>query len=214
LRALLLKLRQRNPEGRHLDFACGTGRITEVTEEIFDQIDALDVSEAMVDLARKRCPKVRFFVGDVLEQPELCPGPYSSMTSFRLLLNLDSSLRLPILRALYSRLEPGGSFIANVHGNSHSLRQPAILWKRWRNPAAPRGGLMLNSMSPRETATLFEAAGFRVEERHGVGLLPPTLYRWPLRGFWMGLDRFLSRISLLESFCIDLLYVCSKKAGA
>ena len=213
LRDYLLQARERHPNGRHLDFACGTGRITQLAEGVFAEVDGMDISPAMVDLARKVCPQAHFFVGNVLENPELCLGPYTSLTSFRLLLNLDPPLRHPILLALHARLASEGVLIVNFHGNSHSLRQPAILWKRRKKPADRPPGSMLNSISPGEAVACLEAAGFQVEKRYGVGILPPTLYRLPLRSFWIGLDRFLSRLPFLEHFCIDLMYVCKPKTS-
>jgi hypothetical protein len=68
--------------------------------------------------------------------------------------------------------------------------------------------MMLNAMSRDETIACLEAAGFQVERLHGTGILPATLYRWPLRFLWAALDRWLSRIPLLQSYCIDLMLVC------
>jgi len=211
LRRGLLEARQRYPTGRHLDFACGTGRITRLAEEIFPSVDAVDISASMVELARKICSQARFFVGNILENPGICPGPYTSITSFRLLLNLDPTLRIALLKQLHDRLHPEGVLIVNMHGNLHSLRQPAIIWKRWRHSKSLPRELMLNTMSRDETVACLHAAGFQVERLRGTGILPPTLYRWPLRFLWAGLDRWLSRITLLQLFCIDLIFICRKK---
>ena len=212
VKSLLEEIERKDPAGRHLDFACGTGRITRLTEEIFAEVDALDISPAMVDLARATCARARFSVGNIMEDPNLCPGPYASVTAFRLLLNLDPPLRLPVLAGLNQRLKPGGMLLINLHGNRHSLRQPAILWKRWRhrkNPAA--GGLMLNDMSREEVKRCLEASGFAVERMAGTGVLPPTVYRWPFRSLWSRIDRRLSGARFLDRFCIDLIFVCKKK---
>jgi len=210
LEQYLLQARQQHPAGCHLDFACGTGRITKLAEEIFSSVDAVDISANMVEWARKTCLHAHFFVGNLLVTSSLCPGPYTSMTSFRLLLNLDPALRIPLLQQLRARLHPEGVLILNMHGNRHSLRQPAILWKRWRHQESLPVELMLNAMSQGETISCLEAAGFRVEHRQGIGVLPPTLYRWPLRFLWAALDRWLSQVPFLQSFCIDLMFVCKK----
>jgi SAM-dependent methyltransferase len=209
LREWLRNITQNHAKVRHLDFACGTGRITQLLEENFDQIDALDISSDMVALARAQCPKTQFFVGDILSEPELCRGPYTSITAFRLVLNLDPPLRVPILRELHSRLTPDGTLILNMHGNSQSMRQPAILWKRWKHSGARRGTIMLNSMSLAEISSCLEAAGFQIRERLGFGVLPPTFYRLPLRRFWIALDRMLSRLPVLLPCCVDLMFQCS-----
>jgi len=212
VRSLLEEIRQQHPTGRHLDFACGTGRITRLTEEIFAEVDALDISPAMVEVARAAGRQARFHVGNILESPNLCPGPYASITSFRFLLNIDPSLRVPVLTQLCHRLKPDGMLILNLHGNRHSLRHPAILWKRWRHTNDPdKDELMLNDMSQGEVENCLEAAGFFIERVYGTGVLPPTVYRWPLRALWRRMDRRLSGLSWLNRFCIDLIFVCRRK---
>lgn len=209
---LLREVVQHDPAARHLDFACGTGRITRLAEEIFSEVDALDISSAMVELARATGSKARFYVGNILESPHLCPGPYASITAFRLLLNLDPPLRVPLLIELHHRLERDGMLLINLHGNRLSLRQPAILWKRWRFRNKPViKGTMLNDMSRKEVERCLEATGFVAELVCGTGVLPPTVYRWPLRSVWSRLDRWLSGLGFLNPFCIDLIFTCRKK---
>jgi len=202
----------KDPIGRHFDFACGTGRITRLTEEIFPEVDALDISAAMVEVARAAGRQARFSVGNILEKNGPCPGPYGSITTFRLILNIDPPLRVPVLIELHRRLKPNGVLIFNVHGNRHSLRQPALLWNRWRHPYEA-GGIkrLLNTMSLAEVKVCADAAGFCIEQIYGIGILPQTVYRWPLRSFWRGLDRRLSSLSWLKCFSIDLIFVCKKK---
>ena len=118
---------------RLLDFACGTGRVLASLEPLVDAADGVDISENMVELARKKCRAARLLVGDILTQPELLSPPYDVITSFRFLLNVEPELRLRVLKKLRDVLRtPDGLLVVNVHGNSHSLRHPAILWRRWR----------------------------------------------------------------------------------
>jgi SAM-dependent methyltransferase len=212
VKKLLREIQQKDPTGRHLDFACGTGRITRLTEDIFPEVDALDISPAMIELARVTCSRARFYVGNVLENPDLCRGPYASASTFRLILNLDPQLRVPILTELNRRLKPGGRLLINLHGNRQSLRQPAILWKRWRlGKGTAKEGVMLNDMSLREVEQCLAASNFVVEEIYGTGILPPTIYRLGLRSLWSGIDSWLSGIGLLKPFLVDLIFVCRKK---
>jgi len=212
VRSLLEEIRNQHPTGRHLDFACGTGRITRLTEEIFAEVDALDISPAMVEVARAAGRQARFTVGNILESPTLCPGPYASITAFRLLLNIDPPLRVPVLTQLHRRLTPDGVLILNVHGNRHSLRHPALLWNRWRRPNEPGGSeRLLNDMSRNEVENYLGAAGFVVDRVYGTGILPQTVYRWPLRSLWRWIDHRLTGLSFLNRFCIDLIFVCKRK---
>jgi SAM-dependent methyltransferase len=211
---LLREIQQRQSAGRHLDFACGTGRITRLTEDIFPEVDALDISPAMVEIARETCPEARFFVGNILEDPNLCPGPYASISTFRLVLNLDPPLRIPILKGLRQRIKPGGTLLLNLHGNRQSLRQPAIVWKRWRRRhGSADDDLMLNDMTREEVERCLDAAGFSVERVIGMGVLPPTVYRWPFRSLWARLDSLFSDLPFLQRFCIDLIFIAKTKDG-
>ena len=213
VKKLLQEVHRQYPIGRHFDFACGTGRITRLTEEVFPEIDALDISSAMVEVARANGRQARFSVGNILEQPDLCAGPYGSITTFRLVLNIDPHLRVPVLKELHRRLKPDGMLIFNVHGNRHSLRQPALLWNRWRHPYEADGSIkrLLNTMSRSEVEACADAAGFHVEQVYGFGILPQTVYRWPLRSLWRGLDHWLSSLTWLKRFSIDLIFVCKPK---
>ena len=209
---LLREVRDRDSAPRHLDFACGTGRITRLAEQMFTEVDAMDISPAMVEVARAACHQARFTIGNILESPNLCPGPYASITAFRFLLNVDPPLRVPIMAQLCRRLRPDGTLIINLHGNRHSLRHPAILWKRWRHRHdSDKNALMLNDMSRKEVERCLETAGFFVERVYGTGVLPPTLYRLPLRPLWRRIDHWLSGVSLLNPFCIDLMFVCKRQ---
>jgi len=53
---------------------------------------------------------------------------------------------------------------------------------------------MLNDMSLGQTRSCLETAGFSVEEVYGTGILPPTVFRWPLRRMWNKIDDHLSAL--------------------
>jgi hypothetical protein len=130
------------------------------------------------------------------------------ISCFRFVLNAESDVRLRVLRRLRQLLrEPDGLLLMNVHGNARSLRHPAILWRRWREcPAA--APVMLNEMRPREMRDLLRAGGFRVARQFGFGMLPPTVYRTPLRRLAGLVDRTLAGDNWWRNEAIDLLFVC------
>ena len=193
---------------RLLDFACGTGRVLSCLEPLVDEATGIDISANMVAVARGKCRSARLCVGDIFAQPDLLAGRYDLITSFRFLLNVEPAMRLRALRRLRATLrEPDGLLLVNVHGNSRSLRHPAILWRRWRERSRPSGA-MLNEMSPGETARLFQEAGFQIVSRHGFGMLPPTFYRTPLRKLAAVADRSLAGENAWSACSIDMLFVC------
>ena len=193
---------------RLLDFACGTGRVLSCVESLVDLAEGVDVSENMVNLARAKCRKAQLKVGDILSQSRLLHGHFDIITTFRFLLNVEAAVRERILRKLREVIQaPDGLLLLNVHGNSRSLRHPAIVWRRWRERSHPSGA-MLNEMSPGETKTLLNASGFRVVRQFGFGMLPPTLYRTPLRLPAAATDRLFAGENLWRNVSIDMMFVC------
>ncbi len=199
---------QRSGPTRLLDFACGTGRVLTSVEALVEEATGIDISENMAALARQKCRRAQVWVGDILRQPELLGKDYDLVTVFRFLLNAEPAQRRQVLSQLRAVVrEPEGLLVANVHGNSRSLRHPAILWRRWRSRSQP-AGTMLNEMSPAEARTLLHECGFRVVRQFGFGVLPPTLYRTPLRGPAAAVDKLLAGDNLWRDYSIDMMFVC------
>jgi len=200
--------RERKEPIRLLDFACGTGRVLASLEPLVDSAEGIDVSENMVAVARTKCVKARLLVGDILAGPDLLQKNYDVISCFRFLVNVEPELRGPVLHRLREVLRaPDGRLLVNVHGNSRSLRHPAIVWRR-RRERAEKSGAMLNEMSPVETRDLLRDCGFQVVRQFGFGMLPPTLYRTPLRKAVAAVDRSLAGDHWWNDWSIDMLFVC------
>jgi ubiquinone/menaquinone biosynthesis C-methylase UbiE len=193
---------------RLLDFACGTGRVLASVESLVETAEGIDISENMIALARAKCEKAQFKVGDILSQPDLLQKHYDVITTFRFLLNVEPVMRRRVLCKLREVVrESDGLLVLNVHGNSRSLRHPAIVWRRWRERSQPTDA-MLNEMSPAETRTLLHECGFQVVRQFGFGVLPPTLYRTPLRGVAAATDKFFIGDNLWRNCSIDMMFIC------
>ena len=193
---------------RLLDFACGTGRVISNLEALVDSADGVDISPNMVAVAQGKCRRASLRVGDILTEPELLEGKFDLITAFRFLLNVEPSVRRQVLEKLRGVLRaPDGLLIVNVHGNSRSLRHPAIVWRRRRERTQPTGA-MLNEMSPPETKALLADCGFQIVQQFGFGILPPTIYRTPLRGLAKWTDGSLAGENCLRNLSIDMMLVC------
>lgn len=207
------RLRQeRGGRLRLLDFACGTGRIISHLEPLAAEAHGIDISEGMVSLARKKCSKASLAVGDIVGHPDLLSGPFDLITCFRFVLNVEADVREQALKALRRRIqEPDGRLIVSIHGNSRSLRHPAIVWRRrqaGKLPEAERSQAMLNEMSISEGKAMLLRCGFEVVEIWGFGILPPTLYRTPLKRLAAAFDRSAARRQWFTGAAIDLVLVC------
>jgi SAM-dependent methyltransferase len=106
---------------KYLDFACGTGRITSLVAPLSRQSRGVDVSEAMVGEARRKCPNTRFDVRDITTEL-LDDTDFELITAFRFFGNAQPDLRRAALRAVSRHLVRGGYFVFNNHRNYGSLR--------------------------------------------------------------------------------------------
>jgi ubiquinone/menaquinone biosynthesis C-methylase UbiE len=105
---------------RYLDFACGTGRITEQVAPLARESVGVDISESMIAQARLKCPRTQFHVADLTQgDPDL--GQFDLVTSFRFFGNAQDELRDAALRAITRRLAPGGHLVINSHRNPRAL---------------------------------------------------------------------------------------------
>jgi SAM-dependent methyltransferase len=208
LERILKDFRQRTERVRLLDFACGTGRVLASLESLVDSAEGIDISENMVAVARTKCVQARLLVGDILASPELLQKKYEVISCFRFLLNVEPEIRGRVLHRLREVLRvPDGRLLVTVHGNARSLRHPAIAWRR-RRERTEKSGTMLNEMSPAETKTLLRESGFQVVRQFGFGILPPTLYRTPLRRLAVAVDQSLAGDHWWNDWSIDMLFVC------
>lgn len=111
------------PQGpqRYLDFACGTGRITEQVAPMAKQSTGVDISPTMIEEARKKCPQVSFHLADLTQQDLDLGGSFDLITSFRFFGNAQDELREGALKAITKRLAPGGHLVINSHRNPRAL---------------------------------------------------------------------------------------------
>ena len=152
---------------RYLDFACGTGRVTAFMAPQFGETAGVDISEAMLEIARPHVPGATFRAADVGVEPEVVGADFDLVTSFRFLLNADPGDRLPALHWMRSRLRDANSrVVVNNHSNLWSHKALSNGIRRLRGRGSATTG---NVLSHRQVVNLVEAAGFRVESIHGMG---------------------------------------------
>jgi SAM-dependent methyltransferase len=105
---------------RHLDFACGTGRITAVVSKHARQTVGVDISESMLAQAKSKLPNLTFVHGD-LTSDDLGLGEFDLVSSFRFFGNAQPALRDAVIRVLHRHLRPGGHLLINNHRNPRCL---------------------------------------------------------------------------------------------
>jgi SAM-dependent methyltransferase len=174
--------------GVAVDFACGTGRVLQFLESRVDRSVGVDVSPDMLAIARERCPRSEFLLGDVTRgEATLEDESVDLVTAFRFFLNAEPALRLEALAWIRSVLKPDGWLVANFHLNPYSVRG-RYLRLRWR------GRRRTPMMSPAEASRLFSGAGFEVVTALGYDLLPYRRdgSRWRLPRLRAGMESVLT----------------------
>ena len=200
--ALLARL-QRAGVRRSLDFACGTGRITQLLDGVVEACFAVDVSDSMVAPARAKCPRTQFFIQDIIDRP-LPIAPVQLVTAFRFFGNAEDSLRARALQAIHRYLVPGGYLLLNDHENPWTVQRLA------RRLVGDRSRADLHHWKLRG---LLRRAGFHVRRTYGVGL---WIYRAKLESGgllnsrWADALELLSKIPLLDRFCPDAVILAQR----
>lgn len=162
---------------RYLDFACGTGRLLKVGASLFADSTGIDVSDDMLEVARKRAPGAKILHVDVTQDPHAVEGTFDCVTLFRFLLNAEPDLRTDVLNWLASKMKPGALLVVNNHRSSRSIGGVLARF------AKPDGRRELNTLSRELTEELLASTGFIVESCSGFRVLPsihgrPLIHRW------------------------------------
>jgi SAM-dependent methyltransferase len=201
--------RQHRASFRHLDFACGTGRILSALEGLTTASTGVDISPNMAAVAVQKATQSSIVVGDILQNPNLIEGSFDLITAFRFFLNAESDLRIRLMTALAKRLRDSNSlFIFNIHGNRTSLRHLAICYR------AVRGGPRHPELTLREVCDLIRYAGLRIESWCGLGICPELMHRGKLRGVARLIDQLCLSMPFMKWVSYDLLFVCKPASGS
>jgi SAM-dependent methyltransferase len=156
-------LREHPPAQRAIDFACGTGRVLGFLAERVPEVIGVDVSPAMIEVARERCPTARLVLGDVTVNPGLLTESADVVTAFRFLLNAEPPLRAAALDWMRDRLGPEGLLIANFHLNPRSPRGRYLRLRHASN---------VTMMGVSEAHALLGRHGLSVRQVRGYSYLP------------------------------------------
>lgn len=200
--AVLRELLSANHLGKkHLDFACGTGRIMGFVEQFGLVSTGIDVSRSMLKKCREKMPKATLIEADITSpiRPDL--SDFEIITAFRFFPNAEEQLRVEVLTALRPLLTDEGILIFNNHKNSSNL----YYW------FAKIIGKEKRSMSVAEVRNLVTACGFTVKRVVSMGVLPSD-ERFMVGPKWLNeaLERFVEWLGASETLCQNNIYVCTK----
>jgi ubiquinone/menaquinone biosynthesis C-methylase UbiE len=166
-----------------LDLGCGSGRVAAALAERYDQVRAVDLSQSMIELARRRYdnPRITFEQGDLTA----VAGQYDLVVSFMALHHVPE---LPATLARISQLvAPGGLAILvdaaqtpprgrwevlywNLKGLAHDLSQAFEKFWLTSDPKWMDHLVSDRWLSPQEFTTTYQAAfpGAEIGPESGV----------------------------------------------
>lgn len=147
---------------RHLDFACGTGRILNHLAGRAEISTGIDVSESMLELARRKVTSAEIIKADLTETDVLGDRSFNLITAFRFFPNAQPLLRKQVINCLSKHLASDGLLIFNNHQNHTSLRYQIarLRGRQWR------------TMSSREVRQLLSSTGLTIDKVFPIGVLP------------------------------------------
>ena len=191
---------------RALDFACGTGRISSFLERHVASCTGVDVSEAMLEQARRKLERTTLVNANLLEGSPFEKESFDLITAFRFFVNAEPALRRAALRALAPLLAPGGHLIFNNHQNID-----APYMRLARAYAAWRGFEAFNVLSIAQCRELVAEVGLEIVHVFPVGTLrlpklalPDALYRMA--------DRIASASAITARLATSPILVARRKA--
>lgn len=179
---------------RALDFACGTGRILSHVEDLVPETFGVDVSAAMLGVARERCKKATLIEADLSVDRDRVTGTFDLITSFRFLLNAQDRLRSSVLKSLRAKIADNGLLIVNFHRNPNSLTGMYL-----RAVGRLRGRENPNMIDLADAIQLLRSNGFEPEIVRGYGYLLHRTERVPFAPLVSAIEKKLADWNLLAS---------------
>jgi SAM-dependent methyltransferase len=138
------------------DLGCGPGRITAHLAALGLDVHGVDLSSAMVDVARRTYPGLRFDEGSMTDL-DLPDGALAGIVAWYSVIHTPTD-RLPEVFAEFARvLRPGGELLMAFQVGSDQVR----LEQAYGHPVS----LVVHRRSPEVVADLLRAAGLDVHAR-------------------------------------------------
>lgn len=189
-----------------LDFACGTGRITEFMEDRVKTSTGVDVSGSMLATAREKLKRTEIIEADITAENVLKPRKFNLITAFRFFLNAEPELRSEAMETLAELLDEKGYLIFNNHQNFGSpwIRLRYAHYRK-KNP----GGIY-NVMSIGQMKKLVEGAGLEIVEIYPAGFFNPP--KIPVSFHIIrAIDWAAGKFKFMNQLSENLIAVCRRK---
>ncbi|WP_280418601.1 class I SAM-dependent methyltransferase [Nocardia carnea] len=139
-----------------IDIGCGPGRVTGFLSGHGLSIRGIDLSPAMVELARRHHPDIRFDVGSMTAL-EMTDGSLAAVVAWYSLIHIPPAARPGVLAEFHRVLRPGGRVLLGFQAGTEV--------KHYDEGFGFAVSLDFHRIAPEEVAATAEAAGFTVDMR-------------------------------------------------
>jgi SAM-dependent methyltransferase len=104
-------------DGLVVDLGCGSGLLARELIDAGYRVLGIDISEAMVEIARRKAPEAEFRVGSLFEaEIPPCVAVTAVSEVLNYLFDEEDGGLVPLFRRVYEVLVPGGVFVFDVLG--------------------------------------------------------------------------------------------------
>lgn len=148
--------------GRVCDIGCGPGQIARFLAELGLDAMGVDVSQGMIDTARRLNPGLVFERGDMLHL-EFPDSSFAGITAFYSLIHIDRTRISDALAELFRILGEGGHLLISFHAGQGEAHVDHYYSHGKQD--GPRIALHVTFFGLEEMQRGIESAGFLIEER-------------------------------------------------
>jgi SAM-dependent methyltransferase len=141
------------PGATALDVGCGPGHVGRYLSGRGMDVVGVDLSPAMIEIARRLNPGMSFEVADMRSLP-MSDGTTQGIVAFYSLIHIPRDEVPAVLRAFRRVLMPAGRLLLGVHGGSGTIASDEFLGKEVHFEAT--------LFDKEELVALVEAAGFKL----------------------------------------------------
>lgn len=161
-RELLAKFAALTPQGRLVcDMGCGPGHLARYLAELGVDAMGVDVSAAMIDVARRLNPNLRFEQGDMLHLP-LPDGSFAGIAAFYSIIHIERQRVTEALREFCRVLQSGGHLLLSFHVGEGEVHRGE--YTSHGRQTGPKIAFHATLFAIDEMARYLEQAGFKVDE--------------------------------------------------
>lgn len=161
-RALLDAFVELAGTGPIADLGCGPGHVTRYLAARHPAVLGIDLSPAMIAIARERAPHLAFTVGSMLRLPA-AGGTWAGAVSLYSIIHLTPAERATACREFARTVRPGGWLLVAFHIDSPEFATGAVNHLTcWFGEPVDLDGFFLD---PAEVAADLESAAFKVTAR-------------------------------------------------